>query len=78
MRKPIVVATSPLTNKIYAGTLLKDGVTWSENRDDVTGLACGAVVEHVMRRGGTVVVNANGTPAFEITVRKLGDGAEVE
>lgn len=74
MRKPIIVATSPLTDRIYAGTLLKDGVTWSTNRDDVTGMACGAVAEHVMQRGGVVVVTANGKPAFEITVRDVSAG----
>lgn len=65
------VGTSPLTNRIYAGRLTKDGKTWGAGKTDVTGAACGAVVEHVMARGGTVVVTANGEPAFEITVREL-------
>lgn len=76
IRKPIMIGTSPLTGKIYAGTLLKDQQTWSANRDDVTGMACGAVAEHVMRRGGVVVVTANGKPAFEISVRDVSAGEE--
>lgn len=69
--KPIVVGTSPITGTIYAGTLLKDRQTWSTNRSDVTGMACGAVAEHVTQHGGSIVVTSNGEPAFEITVKDL-------
>ena len=65
------VAVSPLTNRIYAGTVLKDGCTWGANKTDVTGAACGAVAEHVLAAGAPVVVSCNGTPKFEITVRQL-------
>jgi len=37
MRK-LHVGTSPLTNRIYAGYVLKDGATWGEGKQDVTGL----------------------------------------
>lgn len=69
------VGTSPLTNKIYAGRLSKDGKSWGAGKVDVTGAACGAVVEHVMARGGSVVVSRNGEPAFEITVRAIAKDA---
>ena len=32
----IHVFTSPLTNRIYAGTVLKNGYTWGANKQDVT------------------------------------------
>lgn len=69
--KPIVVAKSPITGTIYAGTLLKDQQTWSSNRSDVTGMACAAVAEHVIEKGGAIEVTCNGKPLFEITVKDL-------
>ncbi len=45
MRK-LTIGNSPLTNTIYGGTLLKDGRTWSANRQDVTLDAISAVIEH--------------------------------
>ena len=71
--KPIHVGTSPLTNRIFAGHVLKDGRTWGEGKQDVTGVACGAVIEHVMAKGGQLIVFVNGAPKFEITVRTLGE-----
>ena len=69
--KPIHIATSPLTNRIFAGHVLKCGTAWAANKQDVTGAACGAVCEHVMAKGGTVEVTLNGKPKFEITVRDV-------
>ena len=51
--KQIHVATSPLTNRIYAGTVLKDGRTWGANKSDVTGEAC----EHVLANGEPVIAS---------------------
>lgn len=69
--KTLHVATSPITNRIFAGHVLKCGTVWGANKQDVTGSACGAVCEHVMANGGAVVVSCNGKPKFEITVRDL-------
>lgn len=69
--KPIHIGTSPLTHRIFAGHVLKDGCTWAANKQDVTGAACGAVCEHVLANGGHVTVTCNGKPKFEITVRDL-------
>jgi len=66
------VGTSPLTNRIYAGHVLKDGATWGEGKQDVTGPACGAVAEHVLANKEPVIVTCNGEPKYEITVRDLG------
>jgi len=76
--KPIHVGTSPLTNRIYAGNVLKDGMTWAANKQDVTGAACGAVCEHVIANGEPVVVMCNGKPAFRITVDRIDESAAKE
>lgn len=68
---PLHVGTSPITNRIFAGNVLKDGLTWAANKQDVTGAACGAVAEHVLANGGPVTVTCNGKPKFEIIVRDL-------
>lgn len=70
MRK-LHVGTSPLTNRIYAGHVLKDGTTWGEGKQDVTGAAFWAVCEHVLANGDPVMVTCNGVPKYEITVREL-------
>ncbi len=69
--KPIHVGTSPITNRIFAGHVLKDGHTWAAGKQDVTGPACGAVCEHVIANGEPVTVMCNGNPKFRITVEDL-------
>lgn len=69
--KQLHVGTSPITNRIFAGTVLKDGRTWSLNKQDVTGVACAAVAQHVLQRKAPVVVTRNGKPAYEIVVVDL-------
>lgn len=72
MTKELRVATSPLTNTIFAGTVLKDGRTWSAGKQDVTMDALVAVAEYVIRfRAPVVITEADGTPLYEITVRDL-------
>jgi len=71
MTKRLHVATSPLTNRIHSGSVLKDGQTWAANKTDVTGEACAAVAQHVLANGQPVVVTANGVPVYEITVAAL-------
>lgn len=75
MRK-LHVGTSPLTNRIYAGHVLKDGMTWGANKCDVTGEACAAVAQHALKNDGTLVVTSNGMPVYEITVRELTPNAK--
>ncbi len=70
--RPLHIGTSPLTNRIFAGHVLKDGRIWGEGKQDVTGTACGAVAEHVLANKGPVVVTCNGKPKYEITVRDIG------
>ena len=72
--KKLHVAPSPLTNRIFAGSVLKDGMTWGANKTDVTGEACAAVAKHALVAGGEITVTSNGKPAYRITVEKLECG----
>jgi hypothetical protein len=74
--KTLHVAISPLTNRIYAGTVLKDGCTWGAGKQDVTGAACGAVAEHVLENGAPVIVTCNGQPKYEIRVINIAKEKE--
>lgn len=76
--KRLHVAVSPLTNRIFAGSVLKDGQTWAANRTDVTGEACAAVAMYAMECGTPVVVTENGVPRWEITVRELQQGGRTD
>ncbi len=69
--KELHIANSPLTNRIYAGTVLKNGYTWGANKQDVTGVALAAAAQHVLANKEPVIVTANGVPKYEITVREL-------
>jgi hypothetical protein len=71
MMKKLHVAVSPLTNTIFSGNVLKDGMTWGANKQDVTINALVAVAQHVINFGGPVVITNDGKPEYEITVRKL-------
>ena len=72
--KKLHVAQSPLTNIIYAGSVSKNGNTWLSNKTDVTHEAIGAVAEHALEKGETLVVNKNGKPFAEICVKALQEG----
>lgn len=69
--KPLHIATSPLTNTIFCGHVLKDGKTWAANKQDVTINALVAVAQHALAFGKPVVITNNGIPEYEITVRKF-------
>jgi len=71
MTKQIRVATSPLSNTIYAGTLLKDGMTWAANKQDVTIDALVAVAMHCLAFGKPVEIRRpDGTVEFTLTAAK--------
>ena len=42
------VGCSPLTSKIFAGNVLKNG-TWGVNKKDVTDTAVSAVAQHLLQ-----------------------------
>jgi len=70
-RKPIVVAASPINGEIFAGTLLKDGVSWSSNKHEVTKQALCAVAAYVAFNGGEVVLEEDGIPLCRIAVEEV-------
>jgi len=78
--KKLHIGNSPLTNRIFAGHVLRDGCTFGTGKQDVTGSACFAVCEHVASTGvPTMVVSYRGEPKYEITVKKLTpDTAEAD
>ena len=65
------VACSPFSNRIYAGRVDKRGRTWA-SKSDVTGAACGAVIEHVLANGEPVEVSVKGVPTYRILVEEIG------
>ena len=71
MKKPLHVAASPLTGRVYCGYVLRSGNEWGANKTDVTGEACAAVAQHVLLAGGTTTVTRNGLPAYELVVREV-------
>lgn len=71
MKNKIHVAVSPLTNTIFAGSVLKDGRTWAANKTDVTIECLLAVVSHTLKFGKPVIISSSIEPEFEITVRDL-------
>jgi molybdopterin biosynthesis enzyme MoaB len=74
--KKLHIAVSPLTGTIFAGTVLKDGMTWGVNKQDVTIEALVAVAEHALKFGKPVEISkADGTPEYRITVEKLTPNA---
>ena len=69
--KKLHVSVSPITNRIFCGNVLKDGMTWARNKTDVTGEVCGAVCNYVIANKSPVTVTVNGVPKFKITVECL-------
>ena len=70
--KKLKVAVSPLTNNIFAGSLLKNGRTWSADKQDVTIDCLVAVAQHVITFGSDVVIQTSeGVKEYEISVKKL-------
>lgn len=48
MSKEFKVGCSPITSKIYAGNVLKNG-TWGKVKHDVTDTAVSAVAQHFLQ-----------------------------
>lgn len=78
MKKTIHVALSPLSNRIYAGHVLKDGRTWASNKSDVTGEACAAVAQLALALQVPIMVSRDGVPCYEIHVKKIGGDIAAE
>lgn len=72
-RANLRVAPSPLTNRIFCGSVSKNGLEWLSNKTDVTGDACAAVAIHALSQNGSVIVTENGKAKYEISVKELPD-----
>ena len=59
-----------MTDRIFAGRVLKDGMTWGAGKADVTSDVLKAVVD-LITPGHTLTVSVNGRPAYEITVKAI-------
>ncbi len=68
--KKLHIATSPLTNKIFAGKPLKNG-QWGANKEDVTDLVINAFLEHALNFGKPIELSLNGKIEFKITIEDL-------
>lgn len=73
MSKKLHVGNSPLTNTIFAGSVLKDNRTWAANQQDVTIDALVAVAQHVIGFGKPVEIRNGNTNKIEyrITVEEF-------
>lgn len=70
-KKQLTVGCSPLSNRIYAGSLAQDGCSWLSDQTDVTTMALVAVCQHVDRDKDPVIVTCDGKPLYEIEIRRL-------
>jgi len=75
MAKKIHVATSPLSNNIYAGSTLKNSRMWGANKTDVTNEVVCAFVDHAIefkkRTGKDIELSVNGVPVVRVTIEEL-------
>ena len=73
--KNLHVGLSPLTNKIYAGSVLKCGTVWAANKTDVTNEAIQAVVDHIInfkkRTGKELELSIDGVPVIRVSIEDL-------
>lgn len=77
MSKTLHIGCGPITGTIYVGTVLKDGMTWGANKQDVTKDALVAVAQHVLRFGEPVeITRVDGTLEYRITVEALNQQTE--
>ena len=68
MKNKLRVATSPLTNTIFVGKILKAGM-WAKGKQDVTIDCLCAVAEHVKKFGNPVeVTDEEGKLIYKIIV----------
>ena len=71
--KKLHVGVSPITNTIFAGSVLKCGRVWAANKQDVTMDALVAVAQHAIQFGKPIEIRNTGTGKIEyrITVEEV-------
>lgn len=65
------VGCSPLTSRIYAGKVLKNG-TWGQTKYDVTDTAVSAVAQHLLQLEEKMQFSYRGD-LYELKVEKVAD-----
>ena len=65
------VGCSPLTSRLFAGKVLKNG-TWGQTKYDVTDTAVGAVAQHLLQLEEKMQFNYKGE-LYELKVEKVVD-----
>lgn len=63
------VGCSPLTNKIYAGNVLKSGI-WAAKKHEVTDSAVSAVAEHLLNAKKKLCFSIDGRN-YELSVQEV-------
>lgn len=63
-----VVGCSPVTSKLYAGTI-KDGM-WGKDKKEVTDTAPAAVAQHLLQKGEKIEFEHRGG-RYELKVEKI-------
>lgn len=63
------VGCSPLTNKIYAGVVLKSGI-WAAKKHEVTDSAVRAVAEHLLNAKEKLCFSIDGRN-YELSVQEV-------
>lgn len=75
MTNPFKLAMSPLTRTVYAGRVKQAvGKNYAEPvgvRHDVTNDFYEVLIHMAESRGGEFVINSNGKPAFEVSVKPI-------
>ena len=69
--KKLHLGLSPLTNKIYCGSLIEKGTCWGANRTDVTLDAISSVVDHAIafeKKSGKKLTLTGGGKKYTITI----------
>lgn len=66
-----MIATSPLSGRIFSGRTTKDGNAFVGLKKDVTSEVIGAIIGKAEYHGGDFTVEANGVPVYRIYVTKL-------
>lgn len=69
----IRVAVGAIRNRIYAGRISKDGMTFLSGKVDVTSDVWNAVIE-IVEPGHEITIRADGKPRYAISVRELKEG----
>lgn len=71
MKKPLCIGTSNLTGNICCGSISKDGISWLDDKTEVTIQACIAVVKHLQITGNQFICDIPGKGRYRLIVEKI-------